>query len=592
MRLTLHTTLLVASCLSVGVVACGDDDSGMSPPANSAGSAGSAGVGQSGSGGGSGTGGTSAGSGGTSAGSGGTSAGSGGSSAGSGGSSAGSGGSSAGSGGSSAGSGGSSAGSGGMSAGSGGSSAGSGGAAAGTGGSAGAGGKFDPATFSCEVDSTTAVVTEAELDLVIDAYCSRPASCCNFSDKAICQKVYGGVLKRAPMRRGANADACLAALANANGACDLPASCEQDAFVPSFVGAAPGEPCGGAVECASCQGVSVSCSASSKDGATTRVCVASGEVGLGETCDGQSSTAVVRRECADGLFCDAEFGEATGKCTTKVETPPSCPAALSAEVSAFLQQSVDANCAQYVPCCEAGGLQGGGAICQALLLSLGSITPRPYFDAARATQCLAKLQAAPSCQASGFSFSFGSGLADEDADDNLCDRVYENPAAAPAGGTCTAEADCQMPDLGSVTCTKGVCLQRVPGQEGDACLRDLDGDNLPATSAICQPKDGLFCDSDTKLCAKRRPVGGACDREGACESGRCAAGKCVARVADGAACTADAECLQGSWCTGGACAAQLPNGTACTLSASCVGGACVNGKCAQELGFSGAFFCH
>jgi hypothetical protein len=563
MRVSLHTSLLLASCLSVGVVACGDDDSGGNPPANAAGSAG-VGVGQSG---GAGTAGAS--------GTGGSSAGTGGSSAGTGGSSAGTGGSSAGTGGSSAGTGGT--GSAGIS---------------GAGGSAGAGGKFDPATFSCEPPSTGEIVSEAELDKFIDGYCARPASCCNFSDKALCTKVFGGLFKRGPVRRGANADACLAALSTANGACELPAACETDAFVPTRVGAAPGEPCGGSVECASCKGVDVACNASSKDGATTRICVASGEVGLGETCDGQSSTAVVQRTCASGLRCDDGFGEATGTCVAKMDDPPSCPAELSSDVTTFLEQSVTAACAQYVPCCEQAGVKGGGALCEALLLSLGSAQPRPFFDQARAVKCLDKYKLAPACESGGFSFSFGSGLADEDADDNVCDRVYEDPAAAAAGGACTTEEDCQQPDVGSVTCTKGVCLQRVPGKAGDACLRDLDGDNLPATSAICQPKDGLFCESTTKVCTAVRNAGGDCDRDAACESSRCVAGKCVARLAAGAACSEDAACANGSWCASGFCAPQLANGTACTQSASCAGGDCVNGKCAQDLGFTGLFLCH
>jgi hypothetical protein len=141
---------------------------------------------------------------------------------------------------------------------------------------------------------------------------------------------------------------------------------------------------------------------------------------------------------------------------------------------------------------------------------------------------------------------------------------------ATAGATCKASADCES----DLVCASGKCT--TPAKSDAAC--SFDGSTAPECDSIA----GLFCNTSTKRCEpfKSATTGAACgldtttgsftlcDSASYCQTvdATKATGKCVARVADGAACTADGllasnPCSAPAVCDGGTC--KLPNGAAC-----------------------------
>jgi hypothetical protein len=94
--------------------------------------------------------------------------------------------------------------------------------------------------------------------------------------------------------------------------------------------------------------------------------------------------------------------------------------------------------------------------------------------------------------------------------------------------------------------------------------------------------------------AGTRPVGAACGTNEQCASGRCAkhdstCGVCAERVADGAACLADLDCLAGRVCNGNdQCVLPAAAGAPCSASAPCGHATdCVAGTCQASATMAG-----
>jgi len=101
-----------------------------------------------------------------------------------------------------------------------------------------------------------------------------------------------------------------------------------------------------------------------------------------------------------------------------------------------------------------------------------------------------------------------------------------------------------------------------------------------------------YCKYDAycSRCAARLGEGGACTANADCRSGfACSAARCTAYVGSGGACGPERGCLPGLACTGGVCSPLLALGAACDVTApnACDGGYCRAGRC-EELTFGAA----
>jgi hypothetical protein len=260
---------------------------------------------------------------------------------------------------------------------------------------------------------------------------------------------------------------------------------------------------------------------------------------------------------------------------------------------------VGSYCDLFSPCCAAANLRSDGQTCR---LFLGAFAPAGRYDKQKGEACLAAMKQASMkadfCQQS------------DGATPTVCDEVFGPPQGTKAPGeTCDGDDDCAPSSEGKVDCASSFsgsaqvrkCQVQVRGKAGDKpCIgsvegsttySNLGGDDLPAKGFLCYDQDGLRCDSVSDTCVAYKLVGEACTSNGFARdcvaTAYCdvALRKCAARKPAGAACgdgasSAQVECAAGNYCpAGGTCAAQAAQGAACTADKQCLTDSCVNGMC-------------
>ena len=130
-------------------------------------------------------------------------------------------------------------------------------------------------------------------------------------------------------------------------------------------------------------------------------------------------------------------------------------------------------------------------------------------------------------------------------------------ARLPAGGTCTANSQCESSICDS---NSGTCAA-LPGP-GEPC---------PRIGGVCV--DGGRCWQG--VCQDPQPVGGTCNVTAQCAAGlRCVDMSCVQILLPGEACQKTAHCALGFACLDGYCRALPDIGEACAPNTGCVRGDC------------------
>ncbi len=179
------------------------------------------------------------------------------------------------------------------------------------------------------------------------------------------------------------------------------------------------------------------------------------------------------------------------------------------------------------------------------------------------------------------------------ADGVCCDSRCAGSCESCASGTCTPHAAGTDPENACGrcgACNNGVCAPHAAGTDPDddcspapPCLRDgfCDGAFGCAAVAAATPCGTASCVNATLISAR------ACDGAGSCADPAISA--CVAYTCDagGAACRttcgSDSHCQGGFYCAnGGQCLQRLAKGAACTRDGQCVSGACVEGVCCES----------
>lgn len=151
---------------------------------------------------------------------------------------------------------------------------------------------------------------------------------------------------------------------------------------------------------------------------------------------------------------------------------------------------------------------------------------------------------------------------------------------AAIGELCMADAECR-----EGICRDGACAHPTPPGE---CL-DVGVFCGHGTSGACCP--GLACapysyTRESETCVPLVELGGPCEIDSQCQTGRCPDGVCRGEcLADNAECFADVECCT-RFCTysadsyaPGFCSAPLPAGSACRYDGWCASRQCVDGVC-------------
>jgi hypothetical protein len=218
-----------------------------------------------------------------------------------------------------------------------------------------------------------------------------------------------------------------------------------------------------------------------------------------------------------------------------------------------------------------------------------------------ASLCVRQIEAsAPDC---GLDLTIGPLPPGLDARRSYCGLLFDPPhgAAAP-GESCVAPSDCAASGAGHVGCVQRghspatTCQLVAPGREGDLCDdRERRERGEPATPVLyhCETAGGIYCNRDTRRCARREPPrapchsdhdcadGGycaGCDDDESCEAGGiCTAFRGVDEACDRAAnlfCERSLHCDEAS----GRCVPRQRAGEPCGDDSSCWG-YCVGGVC-------------
>jgi hypothetical protein len=253
---------------------------------------------------------------------------------------------------------------------------------------------------------------------------------------------------------------------------------------------------------------------------------------------------------------------------------------------------IDNFCAAIGPCCTRIGEPENADGCKASLQSSG------FSGSATLTAaCLAELQqigSTPGC------FVDIANL------DDPCTRVFYEPSGPlQPGQTCTSNADCagttgQITSCLSVDPNRPpVCVARATGGLGDSpCLGTMNtngvildygflstGSTQPKVrGVVCQESAGLYCDSSSGKCvallapgatcggAQPTPCSSACGSDNVCKEVVSVNQSCSAAICDGS-----------SYCdpASSTCLAKLADGAACSDNAQC------SGNCLQPTGSGG-----
>jgi hypothetical protein len=210
-------------------------------------------------------------------------------------------------------------------------------------------------------------------------------------------------------------------------------------------------------------------------------------------------------------------------------------------------------------------------------------------DKAR-VDCILQLQAASTKYAGAFCLTYGH------ADIPSCPdiRRVANKGNAKPGEPCTnANANECAPSFdGPVQCVNGACQVLKRGKEGDLpCTVTDEGNgiernhgNVPgATAFVCFAKeDGLICDTNTRACAKPKPLDAECTKTEECvRTAYCneTTKTCRNKKSSDSACDDMSECQSPYHCEEGFCRHDVPEGESCKNNDMCRTNNCTGGKC-------------
>lgn len=258
-------------------------------------------------------------------------------------------------------------------------------------------------------------------------------------------------------------------------------------------------------------------------------------------------------------------------------------------------------CAEFSTCCAAAGRPSDGAQCRAFY---GAFTPATGFDATAGNACLSEVRA------------LSNKCDNRSTDTPSCRLVFADGEGGrkQPGETCEEDHDCAAASEGDVECVSRFvnsanvqqCQVRLPGKVGSTpCVGTVDGnltfysgsdDSFPPQGYLCDKADGLTCDGQSGACVALTTVGESCvgSFSGCVPDAYCGMdGKCTARAQAGSPCTNDSGCVEEARCETGTklCVARLAEGATCTASSECASSDCTNGKCAPETDLTLSFLC-
>jgi len=364
-----------------------------------------------------------------------------------------------------------------------------------------------------------------------------------------------------------------------SGGCDVcnatPGTCTVVAQGTSGVGCGAYVCNGSATACPTTCGSDADCASGYYCGAGG-TCVAQKAKGLtcnqtaGADCKSSGCRVCSTGNCIDGYCCDTACGGSCDACNGATLGWP-----LATNGTCALAPSGNAGS----PACVTYTCSGTSASCATSCTSDAQCTAGFYCNAAGS--CVAQKAQGTTCNLT--SDCKTSGTCRECGTGNCVDGVCCN---SPCGGQCQA---CDVAGaLGTcVTVLGGVHVNpaisaRVACAGSGSCGATCNG----VDAAKCNyPGSGAAC--GTTSCGPAS-VGagfettniGGCDGAGTCSQTK---SSCLTYQCGGTTCktlcTADTDCIAGTYCAFGACVAKRNDGETCTGNNACKGGNCVDGVC-------------
>lgn len=310
---------------------------------------------------------------------------------------------------------------------------------------------------------------------------------------------------------------------------------------------------------------------------------------------------------------------------------------------AYCLSSAKAECAQLAVCCDAVGLGGTVAACEAKKASACEASRKEraalgrVYDPRAAALCLAAHRSEAKCGAYPAPYQVTDAAW---AGMTACSQVWLG--RTPQGGTCSDDADCapagsalpvicRSPKDGapktcqvyrrlregddcSVSWALADCGYDLTCQWTEAgtarCVRRAARGQACSTTTFGSCADGLTCDPVTGTCADPRPVGAPCAprllRSTSFPDWACAAGAicddfthvCTAPSPTGAPCRPGGKatkdmCHASDHCDPAAlrCVPSAALGATCVGDDACESGRCSGGRCVLNGGLAGAESC-
>src|SRR5207247_298210 len=152
------------------------------------------------------------------------------------------------------------------------------------------------------------------------------------------------------------------------------------------------------------------------------------------------------------------------------------------------------------------------------------------------------------------------------------------------GVACAANAECVH------TCIAGTCAPLAGYNAHCDDTTDCEAGLTCTSAGICKIADGAACSANAEcasvcvggVCGAKSGTNGPCDETADCVAGNtCVLGECLED--DGGACTANTQCAH--VCIKGTCAAKSGSGGTCDDAEDCTSGlSCLDGKCLFDAG--------